>query len=308
MFDFISSSSTRGFCSFSPILMQSNGTIRIAIQKSGRLSEGSVALLQSMGLSFETYQNRLFAPCRNLPIDILFIRDDDIPEYVRDGTADLGIVGSNVLEEQGAQVRRLLPLDFGFCALSIAVPEQREWKSADELQSKRIATSYPYTLRRFLTERGIQAEVVTLKGCVEIAPALRIADAICDLVSSGSTLRTNRLKVIETVSKSQAVLIGSMKSSPAKNVILEKLLLRARGVQEARRYKYIMFTVPREALPRMADLIEGGNSSTVISLADPALSAVRVIVPEDQFWDVAERIRESGGKDILISSMENFIR
>ncbi|MDD5751585.1 MAG: ATP phosphoribosyltransferase [Candidatus Peribacteraceae bacterium] len=288
--------------------MQANGIIRIAIQKSGRLSEGSVALLQSMGLVFETYQNRLFAPCRNLPIDILFIRDDDIPEYVRDGVADLGIVGSNVLEEQGARVRRILPLDFGFCALSIAVPEQQTWKSVEDLRSKRIATSYPSTLRRFLAERGIQAEIVVLKGCVEIAPTLRVADAICDLVSSGSTLRTNQLRIIETISQSQAVLIGAESMSPGKQSILEKLLLRARGVQEARKYKYVLFNAPRDSLSSIEDLVPGSSGPTVIPLADPAFSAVRVIVAEDQFWDVVERIRELGGQDILVSSMEKFIR
>ncbi|MDD4627769.1 MAG: ATP phosphoribosyltransferase [Candidatus Peribacteraceae bacterium] len=288
--------------------MQSNGTIRIAIQKSGRLSEGSVALLQSMGLSFETYQNRLFAPCRNLPIDVLFIRDDDIPEYVADGVADLGIVGSNVLDERGAKVRRLLPLDFGFCSLSIAVPEQKEWRGIAELTGKRIATSYPATLRRFLTERGVRAEVIMLKGCVEIAPALRVADAICDLVSSGSTLRMNRLRVIETVAKSQAILIGSTTTTPVKTAMLEKLLLRAEGVQEARKYKCIMFNVPKESLISIGDLVPGSRSPMVIPLSDPAFAAVQIVVSEERFWDVAERIRSLGGRDIIVSPIEKFIR
>ncbi len=288
--------------------MQSNGIIRIAIQKSGRLSEGSVALLQSMGLSFETYQNRLFAPCRNLPIDILFIRDDDIPEYVRDGVADLGIVGSNVLEEQGARVRRMLPLDFGYCALSIAVPERQIWKTVNDLQSKRIATSYPSTLRRFLTERGIQAEIVVLRGCVEIAPTLRVADAICDLVSSGSTLRTNQLRIIETVSKSQAVLIGSEVMSPGKMSILEKLLLRARGVQEARKYKYVMFNAPASSLETIKKLVPGCKSPSVMPLADPAFIAIHSVVLEEEFWDVVEKIRACGGSAILVSPLEKFIR
>lgn len=288
--------------------MKSNGTIRIAIQKSGRLSEGSVALLQSMGLSFETYQNRLFAPCRNLPIDILFIRDDDIPEYVRDGTADLGIVGSNVLEEQGVRVRRVLPLDFGFCSLAVAVPEQQAWKSVEDLRSKRIATSYPSTLRRFLTERGIPAEIVVLKGCVEIAPTLRIADAICDLVSSGSTLRTNRLRILETVAKSQAVLIGSQSVVAGKQPMLDKLLLRARGAQEAKKYKYVLFNAPQAALPSIQDLVPGDGGSAVIPLAGADSSAVRIIVAEDRFWDVVERIRALGGKDILVTPIEKFIR
>lgn len=291
-----------------PRTMQPNGTIRIAIQKSGRLSEGSVALLQNMGLSFETYQNRLFAPCRNLPVDILFIRDDDIPEYVRDGVADLGIVGSNVLDEQGAQVRRMLPLDFGYCSLSIAVPEQQVWKSVAELQGKRIATSYPVTLRRFLGERGIQAEVVTLKGCVEIAPTLRVAEAICDLVSSGSTLRTNRLRAIETVAKSQAILIASAAVTTGKTDMLEKLLLRACGVQEARKFKCVLFDVPRDAVSSLEALIPGSKNPLVIACADPLCVAAQVVVAEERCWDAVERIRAIGGRNILVSAIEKFFR
>ena len=188
--------------------MQSNGKIRIAIQKSGRLSEESISLLGQMGLRFETYQDRLFAPCRDMPIDVLFLRDDDIPEYVQDGVADLGIVGSNVLDERMVRVERLLPLDFGFCSLCLAVPEWGGYESVEDLNGKRIATSYPETLRRFLLERRVDSEIVTLGGCVEIAPALKVADAICDLVSTGSALRTHGLTILETVARCQAVLFG----------------------------------------------------------------------------------------------------
>ncbi|MDD5040807.1 MAG: ATP phosphoribosyltransferase [Candidatus Peribacteraceae bacterium] len=288
--------------------LTANGTLRIAIQKSGRLSEGSLALLKQMGLGFETYRDRLFAQCRNMSIDILFLRDDDIPEYVRDGVADLGIVGCNILDESQVPVERLLPLDFGYCSLAIAVPEQSPLKRISDLAGKRIATSYPATLARFLKEKQITAEMVLLKGSVEIAPALRVADAICDLVSTGSTLRTNRLTVLETVSRSQAILIGKKNPSTKKQKIIEKLLLRAQGVQEARKYKYIMFNASASALETIKKLVPGCKSPTVVPLADPGFIAVHSVVLEEAFWDVVEKIRECGGSGILVSPVEKFIR
>lgn len=289
--------------------MSPNGTIRIAIQKSGRLSEGSLALLRQMGLQFESYQGRLFTPCRNLSIDILFLRDDDIPEYVEDGVADLGIVGSNVLDERGSKIERLLPLDFGFCTLALAVPEQSNISAVRQLKDKRIATSYPRILRAYLRKKKVQAEVVVLKGCVEIAPALKVADAICDLVSTGSTLRTNRLRVIETVTESRATLVGTLGKSPAKRALIERLLLRAKGVQEARKYKYIMFNAPRTMLPALAKLMPDCKNPSVLPLSDPAFVAVQSVILEDAFWEVAEEIRARGGTDILVSSsIEKFIR
>lgn len=287
--------------------MQSNGTIRIAIQKSGRLSEGSLGLLHQMGLEFETYQGRLFSQCRNLPIDILFLRDDDIPEYVRDGVVDLGIVGGNVLDEEEIDVQRLLPLDFGYCSLSIAVPDQNPLKSIAELHGKRVATSYPKTLKRFLESRNVMAEIVLLRGSVEIAPALSVADAICDLVSTGSALRTNRLRVLETVSRSQAILIGQRRTDTKKSELIEKLLLRAKGVQEARRYKYIMFNAPASSLESIKKLVPGCKSPTVVPLAEPGYIAVHSVVLEEVFWDVVEKIRACGGSGILVSSIEKFI-
>ncbi|MDD5026181.1 MAG: ATP phosphoribosyltransferase [Candidatus Peribacteraceae bacterium] len=288
--------------------MKSNGTIRIAVQRSGRLSEGSLNLLKSMGLQFETYQNRLFTRCRNMPIDILFLRDDDIPEYVQDGVADLGIVGSNLLDESNAKAKRLLSLDFGFCSLAIAVPEQSEFKTIVDLAGKKIATSYPQTLKRYLAENGVDAEVILLKGCVEVAPALEVADAICDLVSTGSTLRTNRLTVLETISKSQATLIATPNVSGEKQQLIERLLLRAGGVQEARAFKYIMFNLPEKKLEDAKALVPGCDSPTVMPLADPAMIAVHSVVEEERFWEVVEKIKECGGSGILVSPIEKFIR
>lgn len=288
--------------------LSAGGTIRIAVQRSGRLSEGSLNLLRSMGLQFETYQNRLFTTCRNMPVDILSLRDDDIPEYVQDGVADLGIVGSNLLDENSATVERLLSLDFGYCTLALAVPEQNSIQSVCELSGKKIATSYPNTLKRYLAQKGIDAEIIVLRGCVEIAPALRIADAICDLVSTGSTLRTNRLRILETVSRNQAVLIRTPRPSPAQQKIIGKLLLRASGVKEARVFKYIMFNLPARKLKDVKALVPGCDSPTVMPLADPKMIAVHSVVEEERFWEVVERIKECGGSGILVTPIEKFIR
>jgi ATP phosphoribosyltransferase len=288
--------------------MQSNATIRIAIQKSGRLFEGSFSLLRQMGLQFEIYHDRLLAHCRNMPIDVLFLRDDDIPEYVRDGVADLGVVGGNVLDEQRVAVNRLLPLDFGFCSLCLAVPEQGSISSLDELDGKRIATSYPATLRRYLVDRRVAAEVIVLKGCVEVAPALRVADAVCDLVSTGGTLRTHGLTVLDTVAQSQAVLIARQDSAAEKRELIERLLLRARGVQEARKYRYVMFNIAADAVAAVGRLLPGCKSPTVVPLAEPGYVAVHAMVMEEMFWDIVEKLRACGAADIIVTPVEKFLR
>lgn len=297
-----------GFLYVYHLCMELNGNLKIAVQRSGRLSEGSLELLKSMGLKFETYQNRLFARCRNLPIDILFIRDDDIPEYVRDGIADLGIVGKNVVEECGVDVEALADLDFGFCSLCIAAPEKSAIKNRKDVQGKRIATSYPKILQSYLADQKIDAEIVFLKGCVEIAPALQVADAICDLVSTGSTLRTNNLSIVDTVMKSQALLIGSKTPRSGKADLISKLLMRIEGVQEARVIKYIMFNLPEEKLEDAKALVPGCDSPTVMRLADPNMIAVHSVVEEERFWEVVEKIKGCGGSGILVSPIEKFIR
>ena len=288
--------------------MQSNGTIKIAMQKSGRLSEGSISLLGQMGLRFETYKDRLFTRCRNMPIDVLFLRDDDIPEYVRDGVADLGIVGSNVLDERMVSVERLLPLDFGFCSLCLAVPERGEFESVEDLNGKRIATSYPETLRSFLRDRGIKSEFVVLGGCVEIAPALKIADAICDLVSTGSTLRTHGLTILETVTRCQAVLFGRQDPPEKSRRLIQRLLLRAQEVQEARKFRYVMFNAQADAVDAIKNLLPGCKSPTIVPLADPGFVAVHAMVLEETFWEVVEKLRDRGASDILVVPVEKFMR
>lgn len=288
--------------------MELNGNLKIAVQRSGRLSEGSLELLRNMGLEFETYQNRLFARCRNLPVDILFIRDDDIPEYVQDGVADLGMVGRNVLSECSGNVDVLCQLGYAFCSLCIAVPNTEEITEVSQLNGKRIATSYPNVLRKYLVDNNISADTVLLKGSVEIAPALNIADAICDLVSTGSTLRTNNLAVLDTVMKSQAMLIGNRNIDPEKLPLLEALLLRIQGVQDAQTMKYIMFNVEKDRLEETLSLVPGCDSPTVIPLADSSMAAVHSMVEEEKFWDTVEKIKSVGGSAIIVSPIEKFIR
>ncbi len=289
--------------------MQSNGTLRIAIQKSGRLYDSSIALLQEMGLEFELYRDRLFVNVRNMPIDILFLRDDDIPEYVRDGVAQLGIVGSNILEERGPEVENLLPLNFGYCRLKIAVPEQSKVQCIQDLQGMRIATSYPTILSRFLSQKDIKATPILLRGSVEVAPALGVSDAICDLVSTGSTLRTHRLRVLETVLESQAILVCQKNLSTDKKIFVDKLLMRAKGVQDGRRCKYVMFNAPMSSLDVIKERIPTCRSPSIMQLADPSMVAIHtVITPEDAFWDVIEVIRACGGSDIIVSPVEKLIR
>ena len=288
--------------------MQNNGKIRIAVQRSGRLSKGSLDLLSQMGLDFEAFNHQLSTSCRNLPIDILFLRDDDIPKYVHDGVADLGIVGSNLLEEQGLPLRVLMPLDFGYCSLVIAVPEQSDYSSIGQLQGDRIATSYPRMLSRYLEKSEVPADIVRLRGSVEIAPGLEIADAVCDLVSTGSTLRTHRLRVLETVTHCHAVLVGNSPASRENQELIDKLLVRAEGVQAAKRYKYIMFNAPESSLESIRQLLPGCKAPTVVPLAEPGYVAVHCMVEEEKFWDVVDQVRANGGSDILVAPVEKFIR
>ncbi len=214
--------------------MKLNGNnLKIAIQKDGRLTEQTLKLLKEIGLEFEIYKRQLFSRCRNFPLDILFLRDDDIPEYVQDNTVDLGIVGENLVSERNANVRNLEKLGFGYCSLVLAVPQKSGIRKITDLESKRIATSYPVSLRTYLRQQNIQAEIIQLKGSVEIAPSLEIADAICDLRSTGSTIKSNNLKVLETVLESQSVLISSKQIKQKKE--LERLLIRIRADSKHRK-------------------------------------------------------------------------
>ena len=283
--------------------------LKIAVQKKGRLAEPSRQILKSIGLDFEHYEGRLFSPCRNFPLDILFLRDDDIPEYVQDGVADLGIVGLNVVQEKAAQVVELDALGFGTCTLSIAVPRNSSFRSVYDLENKRIATSYPRVLKRFLEMKKIKARIIQISGSVEITPSLDVADAICDLVSTGSTLKINELEPIEIVLKSEAFLIANPQSlkDPKRQELTERLRVRLQGNLRARRSKYVMMNAPNEALEEIRKILPGMKSPTVMPLADEDMVAIHSVVPEEVFWDVMEKLRKTGASDILVVPIEKMV-
>ena len=286
-----------------------NDNLKIAVQRQGRLAESSIRILKSVGLDFEYYQGRLFCQCENFPLDVLFLRDDDIPEYVQDGVADLGIVGLNMIQEKGAQVAQLNGLDFGSCTLSIATPRKSPFRSIYDLKDRRIATSYPRILDRFLSEKGVEARIIQISGSVEIAPSLDVADAICDLVSTGSTLRINDLEAIEVVLKSEAFLIANPKSlqDERKREIIERLRIRFQSNIKARRTKYIMMNAPRTALEKIKDILPGMKSPTIVPLAEEGMIALHSAVPEELFWDVIERLKKAGAADILVVPIEKMV-
>ncbi len=291
-------------------MLATNGRLKLAVQRSGRLTEASVQLLRSCGLSFEHSRQTLSSPCANFDLDILAIRDDDIPEYVQDGVAHLGIVGQNIVTERNARTRVLLPLGFGTCRLMISVPQRSRIRTARDLKGLRIGTTYPSTLRAYLRENGVSAEIVELSGSVELAPALNVADAICDIVSTGSTARMNGLRPLLTVLTSQAVLVANPRSLRDKRTgpLIERLLIRIRAVLEARGKRYLMMNAPARSLPKLQRVIPSLKSPTVVPLAATGMVAVHSVVAEDVFWDVMERLKAAGATDIVVVPIETIIR
>ncbi len=282
--------------------------VKLAIQKEGRLTEETLNLLRTAGLHFESYKQRLFSACRNFPLDILYVRDDDIPEYVAEGVVDLGIVGRNLVVETEQPTDELLALDYGHCTLTIAVPRDSDITDLNQLAGCKVATSYPVATRRFFAERDIEVEVITISGSVEITPALGVATAIADLVSTGSSLKLNDLTPLATVFESQSLLVANreLAENERKAAIVERLLLRFRGALAAREYKYIMMNAPRAALPRIYELCPGLKSPTVLPTADPDWVAVHTVVREDVFWEVIEQLRLLGTQGILVSPIEKM--
>ena len=283
--------------------------LKISLQKKGRLADSSLRILKSAGIQLESSEGRLYARAHNFPLDALFLRDDDIPEYVQDGVTDLGVVGLNVLKEQGARVARLDSLGFGACELCIAVPRNGSLRSVFDLSGKRIATSYPHILEEYLREKSIDARVIEINGSVEITPSLDVADAICDLVSTGSTLRIHELVPIEVVFKSEAVLIANPSSleDPRKKALIERLRARLRSHLLARKTKYVMMNAPIEAVDRIQQILPGMKSPTVVPLAEKGMIAVHTAVPEECFWDVIEKLQVTGATDILVVPVENMV-
>lgn len=282
------------------------GKLRLAIQKSGRLSEDSIKLLKDCGIDLRNVKDRLRTESENFPIEIFFLRDDDIPEYVSDGVADIGIVGENVLYEKNKSVETVEELGFGKCRLSIAVPKADEYNEA-YLQGKRIATSYPVLTKKFLDENNIKAELHEISGSVEIAPGIGLADAVCDLVSSGSTLFMNGLKEVETILKSQAVLIKNKNLSAEQQTLLNKLLFRIQSVKKAKNNKYILLNAPNNKLKEIIALLPGMKSPTVLPLAEEGWSSVHSVLNENDFWEIIEQLKAHGAQGILVVPIEKMI-
>jgi ATP phosphoribosyltransferase len=281
--------------------------LKIAIQKSGRLNEDSIRLLKEAGIEFNNGLNKLKAEAYNFPLEVFFLRDDDIPQYVEDGIADIGIVGENVLIEKNKKVSIVDKLGFGKCRLSIAIPKNEKYKSIQDLEGKRIATSYSVILSKFLKKNKINAEIHEISGSVEIAPSIGLADAICDLVSSGSTLFTNGLKETEVILKSEAVLVANNTLSKTKKDILERLIFRINAVKKAKNNKYILLNAPNKNLDAICKILPGMKSPTILPLADKGWSSVHSVVNENEFWDIIEKLKAKGAQGILVVPIEKMI-
>lgn len=281
--------------------------LKLAVQKSGRLHDDSVRLLKECGISINNGNKQLKTTSENFPLEIFFLRDDDIPQYVSDGVADAGIVGENVLYEKQKDLVEVKPLGFGKCRLSIAMPKTFPYSGMQSLQGLRIATSYPNLTQDFLTRHGLQAEIHEISGSVEIAPGIGLAEAICDLVSSGSTLFTNNLVEVETVLHSQATLAVCRDLAPKKQAILDKLLLRIDAVNRAKNIKYILLNAPNHQLENISALLPGSKSPTITPLAEAGWSSVQSVVNENDFWDVIEKLKTFEAQGILVLPIEKMI-
>ena len=284
-----------------------NTLLRIAIQKSGRLQEGSLELLKESGLSFSNGKDQLKTQARNFPVEVLFLRDDDIPQYVEDKVADVGIVGENVVAEKQKKIQIIKRLDFAKCRLSVAVPRSEQYTGVTWLQGKNIATSYPMILSAFLKKNNITAGIHEISGSVEIAPGIGLADAICDLVSTGSTLLSNGLKEVEVVMQSEAVIVASEQLDSEKQRLFDKLLFRIEAVQKAKNNKYILLNCPNEAISKITSVIPGMKSPTIIPLAREGWSSLHSVVDENDFWEKIDQLRAFGAEGILVIPIQKMI-
>ncbi len=281
--------------------------LKIAIQKSGRLYEESVKLLKECGIILNNGNKQLKTTAENFPLEVYFLRDDDIPQYVYDGVADIGIVGENVMLEKNKEIDLIYRLGFGKCKLSIAVPKNFEYSSINDLKGLKIATTYSNILQKYLNEKNSNAEIHEISGSVEIAPGIGLADAICDIVSSGSTLFTNGLKEVEVILKSEAVLAANKNLTTAQQVILNKLLLRMNAVKTAKNNKYIILNAPNNQLKNIAAVLPGIKSPTVTPLAEAGWSSVQSVVNENDFWEVIEKLKQFEAEGILVLPIEKML-
>ncbi len=283
-----------------------NKKLRIAIQKGGRLHDSSLELLRSCGIKVDNYSNKLRTEASNFPLEVLFLRDDDIAQCVQDGVADLGIVGENLLLETSAKVDIALKLGFGKCRLSIALPREKTYSQPSDLNGLRIATTYENVLNTFLKQQNIQAEIHTISGSVEIAPSIGMADAIFDIVSTGSTLTMNGLKEVEIVMRSEAVLIANNQLEPSAAELLKKMVFRINAVQKAKAHKYILLNTPNDKIETIASILPGMNSPTILPLTKPGWSSLHSVVNEDEFWEIIESLKANGAEGILVAPIERM--
>ena len=281
--------------------------IRIAIQKSGRLSEKSTELLGECGIKMANSDRKLISIAQNYPVELLYLRDDDIPQYVYDGVADLGMVGENVVAEKGIDVDIVEKLGFARCRLSLAIQKAEEYNGPSYFNGKWIATTYPKILDKYLKENNIRAEIHVISGSVEIAPSIGLAESIFDIVSSGSTLISNGLKEVEVIMKSEAVMVATKKLTTGKKKILDDLLFRIRSVQRAKNYKYVLLNAPNENLDSIIDVIPGMKSPTITPLAQKGWSSLHSVIREDEFWEIIDKLKANGAQGILVIPIEKMI-
>ncbi|MTI32216.1 ATP phosphoribosyltransferase [Xanthovirga aplysinae] len=281
--------------------------LRIAIQKSGRLSEKSNALLKECGIQVENGNKKLKAQARNFPLEVMYLRDDDIPQYVADGVVDVGILGENGILEKEKAVEVIQPLGFAKCRLSLAVSKEVNYTGIQYFEGRKIATSYPKILKRHLDKLGVNAEVEEISGSVEIAPSIGLADGVFDIVSTGSTLMTNGLKEVETLMRSQAVMIATPNLSEERQLILEKLLFRIKAVKSADQNKYILLNAPNSAVEEICNILPGMKSPTILPLAREGWSSIHSVVKEDEFWEVIDNLQGYGAEGILVVPIEKMI-
>tara|TARA_B100000927_G_scaffold44311_1_gene31665 strand:- start:45669 stop:46520 length:852 start_codon:yes stop_codon:yes gene_type:complete len=281
--------------------------IRLAIQKSGRLNNDSLTLLKDCGINIENGKDQLKTSATNFPVEVFFLRNGDIPQYLRDGVVDLAIVGENLLEEKGSDLEIIEKLGFSKCRVSIAFPKEVEFKSISDLNGKRIATSYPNTVKTFLKENNINAEIHVINGSVEIAPNIGLADAICDIVSSGSTLFKNNLKEVLLIAKSQAVLVKSNELTNDQIEIVNKLLFRLKSVLRAKKSRYILLNAPNEKINAISSILPVLKSPTVLPLAQKGWSSMHSVINSEDFWEVINQLKENGAEDILVCPIEKMV-
>lgn len=281
--------------------------LKIAIQKSGRLNEDSLKMLKDCGISIDNGKAQLKAAARNFPLEVFYLRNGDIPQYLRDGVVDVAIIGENVLVEKGENITIAEKLGFSKCKVSLAIPKGENYNSVKDFEGKRIATSYPETVKAYLKEKGVNAELHIINGSVEIAPNIGLADAICDIVSSGSTLFKNNLKEVEIMLRSEAVLAVSPKIQPEENEILQKLQFRIQSVLTARTSKYILLNAPNDKIEAISKILPVLKSPTILPLAEEGWSSLHSVIKKEDFWDVIDELKQNGAEGILVCPIEKMV-